>query len=94
MTKKKAVAKKAVEKKNTKHYLVTFDVDDGDPVEIFNSLDKAKEFATALMTRDEDKINSMTGFISWDADDVKTETIRVYEATLIGKPTVQITFSK
>lgn len=88
--KKKAVTKT----KSTKHYIVTFDVDDGDPVQVFNSLDKAKEFATALMTRDEDKINSMTGFIDWDADDVKTDTIKVYEAVLIGKPTVQITFTK
>lgn len=90
-------AKKAPVKKVNKHYIVTFDVYGGDPVQVFDSLDKAKKFVAALLTKSEDAIESVltpSAYSNWDIDldEVVASSIKVYEGSLIGTPNVEVVF--
>lgn len=87
-----AAAKKPAAPK--KHYIVTFDIDDTDPVAVFDTLEKAKKFAAALIQQDSDAIYALIGSFDWDECDVQRDSIKVYEGILIGKPKVEITFTK
>jgi hypothetical protein len=74
-----------------KHYIVTWDNDDGDPVQVFSSLDEAKKFAAALVTKDSDTVNDMS-VSSIDTDYVQTDTVKVYEGILLGQAKATVTF--
>lgn len=88
---KKAPAKRAAPKK---HYIVTFDIDDNDPVAVFDTLEKAKKFSEALILKDSDAIYGLVGSYDWDEEDVEPASIKVYEGVLIGKPKVEVVFTK
>ncbi len=88
--KKVPAAKKAVTKK---HYIVTFDIDGDDPVKVYESLDKAKAFASAIMTGNDNYFDSETKH-SYCLEDVDRGSVRVYEAVLIGRPKVEVVFTK
>lgn len=96
MAAKKKATKKVATKKAAvkKHYIVTFDIDDSDPVQVFDSLDKAKEFVTALLRKDDDEIYNVIGSYDWSSDEVEAASVKVYEGILIGKPKIEITFDK
>ena len=91
-TRAKTITKKATEPK--KHYIVTFDIDDSDPVAVFDTLEKAKKFVTALVEQNDDVVDECIGYHGWDVSDVQRDSIKLYEGILIGKPKVVITFTK
>lgn len=77
-------------------YLVVYDVNDSDPVAVFDTLDRAKQFVAALFAHDQDKADSLNAYVreNVSVDDVTLSSIKVYEGVLIGKPKVEITFDK
>lgn len=88
----KKTVKKAAKPTAKKHYIVTYDIDDEDPVQVFDSLEKAKAFATAIMTNDYQAFDAFDS--NNDVDDITKSSVKVYEAVLIGKPKVEISFTK
>lgn len=69
-----------------KVYIVQYDiVDDGDPIKVCKTLDEAKSFVQKLYTEGDDY---------YGAENIDKGSIRVYESVLIGKPKIEITFSK
>ncbi len=78
---KKKAAKKAVAKDV---YIVTYDIiDSGDPVKVFDTLEKAKSFVEELFTE---------GDGDWGNDDIEKSSIKVYKAQLVGAPKIEIVF--
>jgi hypothetical protein len=90
MGKTKEVKPKATKPKT--QFIVVWD-EDGDPAMVFDSLSKAKEFVSALLMKDTDKLNDFDGYHG-DPDYVEDGSIKVFEGVLIGKPKVSIEFSK
>lgn len=87
------MAKKKAKTGPKKSYIVVWDNSCGDPVQVFNSLPEAKEFAGALVTRNQDDVDSLyTGNDSIDVNDVEVSSVEVYEGVLLGKAKASVVF--
>lgn len=73
-----------------KQYIVTFDIDDSDPVEVFDSLDAAKNYISAIMKGDDNHPRIQAS--NYTAEVIDKASIKVYEGILIGKPKIEVTF--
>lgn len=80
MEKKKVAAKKVAKKSG--QFIVIWDDNDGDPVKVFNSRDEAVKFIKDQLIENVDE----------NYDYVDKSSIRLFSATLIGKPKVVVTF--
>jgi hypothetical protein len=79
------------------HYIVTYKVGLGDPVQVFTTLETCKKFVTALITKDQsaaDQASKSFKDSSESVDDVENSSIKVYKGTLIGKPKVEVIFTE
>ncbi len=84
MATKKVTVKKEV-------FLVTYDVEDqGDPVIEFKTMAKVQEFCEAVMSATIDNEDDLNEKFLPDKDypitDIRKDSLKVYKATLIGKP--------
>lgn len=86
-----AMAKKKSATTVKKQFIVVWD-ESGDPAMVFDTLEKAKEFASALLTKNTDKLDDFN--YSGDVDYIEEGSIKVFEGVLIGKPKVTIEFDK
>ncbi len=83
--------KKKTKRVSKVRYIVTWDNEDGDPVAVFKTLPRAKEFITKIITTtnyiEMDELNETI-----DPENVDKESVRLYKGELIGQPIVQVDF--
>ncbi len=88
-------AKKTATKKSStpkKYYIVVWDNESGDPVEVFSKLEEAQSFCTALVTGNEELANELGNGSYIYTDNVEKDSVKLYEGVLIGKAVVNVTF--
>lgn len=83
--------KKSVSSEPKKSFIVVWD-EGGDPAMVFDTLEKAKDFVSALLRKDTDKLDDYN--YSGDVDYIEEGSIKVFEGVLIGKPRIEIEFFK